>query len=54
MYSRNMEKLLLHLTRDGVLVLDFEDEITRGCVVTHGGQIVQPRPKERPAAGGGT
>jgi len=37
-----------------VLVLDFEDEITRGCVVTHGGQIVQPRPKERPAAGGGT
>ncbi len=54
MYSRNMEKLLLHLTRDGALALNLEDEITRGCVVTHGGQIVQPRPKEPPAAGGGS
>lgn len=54
MYSRNMEKLLLHLTRDGALALNFEDEITRGCVVTHGGQIVQPRLKELQAAGGGS
>ena len=38
MYSRNMEKLLLHLTREGALALDFNDEITRGSVVTHDGK----------------
>jgi NAD(P) transhydrogenase subunit alpha len=40
MYSRNMEKLVLHLTRDGALALDFDDEITRSCVVTHRGTIL--------------
>jgi NAD(P) transhydrogenase subunit alpha len=46
MYSRNMEKLVLHLTRDGAFVPDFGDEITRGCVVTHGGRIVHPALEE--------
>jgi NAD(P) transhydrogenase subunit alpha len=40
MYSRNMERLLLHLVRDGALALDFNDEITRGCVVTHDGKTL--------------
>ncbi len=46
MFSRNMEKLVLHLVRDGALTPDFEDEITRGSVVTHGGEIVHPQLKE--------
>jgi NAD(P) transhydrogenase subunit alpha len=39
MYSRNVERLLLHLARDGVLGFDFADEITRSCVVTHAGDV---------------
>jgi len=42
MYSRNMEKLVLHLVRDGALTLDLGDAITRGCVVTHGGKVLDP------------
>ena len=41
MYSRNVEKLLGHFYRDGALGFDFTDEITRRCVVTHDGKIVQ-------------
>jgi NAD(P) transhydrogenase subunit alpha len=46
MYSRNMEKLLIYLTKDGALKLDFKDEIVAGCVVTHGGSIVHPKVRE--------
>ncbi len=42
MYSRNLSNLLLHLTRDGSLDLDPEDEIVRGTVVTRGGEVVHP------------
>jgi len=53
MYSRNMEKLLFYLTKDGALKLDFNDEIVRGSVITHGGEIVHPKVKEvvEPGAG---
>jgi NAD(P) transhydrogenase subunit alpha len=40
MYSRNMERLLLHLSKDGALRLDQDDEIVRGCVIVRGGQAV--------------
>jgi NAD(P) transhydrogenase subunit alpha len=40
MWSRNMEKLLFHVTKDGALQLDETDEIVRGCLVTRGGEIV--------------
>ena len=43
MWSRNMEKLLFHLTKDGVLKMDTKDEITSGCLITHDGNVVQPR-----------
>ncbi len=46
MWSRNMEKLLFHLTKDGELAPDGEDEIVRGCLVTRGGAIVSARVKE--------
>ena len=43
MYSRNMEKLLLYVAKDGVWKLDFNDEIVAGSVVTHAGEIVHPK-----------
>ncbi len=46
MWSRNMEKLLFHLTKDGELKLDLKDEVTRGCLITHGGAVVQGRVRE--------
>jgi NAD(P) transhydrogenase subunit alpha len=46
MYSRNMEKLLFYVTKDGVWKLDFKDEIVAGSVITHEGQIVHPKVKE--------
>jgi proton-translocating NAD(P)+ transhydrogenase subunit alpha len=56
MYSRNVEKLLLHLWRGraplgrdpaahaaegGALALDLDDPIARACVVTHAGQVLE-------------
>ncbi len=40
MYSRNMEKLLFHITKDGVVAIDLKEEIMAGCVITHSGEIV--------------
>jgi NAD(P) transhydrogenase subunit alpha len=40
LYARNISNLLQHLTSAGELKLDFADEITRGCCVTHAGQVV--------------
>jgi NAD(P) transhydrogenase subunit alpha len=42
MYSKNIQTVLAHLVKDGALRLDFEDDITKGTVVTHGGKIVHP------------
>ena len=38
MYSRNVQSLLQHLVKDGELVLDFEDEITRETCVARDGR----------------
>jgi NAD(P) transhydrogenase subunit alpha len=46
MYSRNMEKLLFYVTKDGAWKLDFKDEIVAGTVITHEGQIVHPKVKD--------
>jgi NAD(P) transhydrogenase subunit alpha len=50
MWSRNMEKLLLHVSKDGALVLDAlvqsNDEIVRGCLITRNGEIVHEAAKD--------
>jgi NAD(P) transhydrogenase subunit alpha len=46
LYARNVGNLLLHLVKDGAIVLDFQDEITKGSCVTHGGEIVNERAKQ--------
>lgn len=40
MYARNMQTLLKHLIKDGTIVIDLTDEITRGATITHGGKVV--------------
>ncbi|MSP15533.1 MAG: Re/Si-specific NAD(P)(+) transhydrogenase subunit alpha [Myxococcales bacterium] len=41
MWSKNMEKLIAHLTdKDGALKLDTSDEIVRGLLITRGGEVV--------------
>jgi H+-translocating NAD(P) transhydrogenase subunit alpha len=40
MYARNISALLLHLIKDGELVIDLTDEIQAGVVISHDGRIV--------------
>lgn len=40
LYSRNVFTLLAHLTKDAALNLDFNDEITKGTTIAHGGTVV--------------
>jgi H+-translocating NAD(P) transhydrogenase subunit alpha len=48
MYSRNIHELLKHLVdaESKTLKVDFEDEITRECCVTHEGKIVHERTRD--------
>ena len=39
MYARNISSFLLHVTRDGKLVVDFDDEIMRETCVTYAGEV---------------
>jgi len=46
MYARNVATFLKHLIRNGALAIDTQDEITRETLVTHAGEVVQPRVRE--------
>jgi len=46
LFARNVMNLLLHLVKDGAITLDFQDEITKGSCVTHGGAIVNERARQ--------
>jgi NAD(P) transhydrogenase subunit alpha len=50
LFARNVANLLLHLVKNGVLAIDFQDEITKGACVTHGGEIVNERAKQTVSA----
>jgi NAD(P) transhydrogenase subunit alpha len=41
-YSRNISALLLHMTTEGALAIDLNDEIQAGVVISHDGTIVHP------------
>jgi NAD(P) transhydrogenase subunit alpha len=47
MFSRNVEKLLLYVTKDGEWKLDPKDEIVAGSMVTMAGDVVHAKVKER-------
>ncbi len=40
MYARNMLNFINHIAKDGEIVVDTEDEITKGCLITRDGEIV--------------
>jgi NAD(P) transhydrogenase subunit alpha len=42
MYSKNISNLFLHLFSAEDSRLDFKDEITAGCCITHAGKLVNP------------
>jgi len=47
LYSRNLEKLLGHLlSKENAMKWDFADEITKGCVIVHKGEVVNAKVKE--------
>jgi H+-translocating NAD(P) transhydrogenase subunit alpha len=56
-YARTISALLLGMVKDGNLDLDFEDEVTKSTVITHGGEVVSEPVKKllepAPAAGSG-
>ena len=56
-YARNISSLLLGMVKDGALNLDFEDEVTKSTVITHGGAVLSDPVKKllepAPAAAGG-
>ena len=47
MYARNVTNFLLHLLKDGRVHLDLSDELTRGPLVTHQGEIVHEAVKQK-------
>ena len=56
-YARNISALLLGMVKDGNLILDFEDEVTRSTVISQGGAVLSEAVKKllepaAPAAGG--
>jgi NAD(P) transhydrogenase subunit alpha len=51
MYARTVMNYLLHLCKGGNLQLDLDDELTRGPLVTHGGDVVHEAVKAAPAQG---
>ncbi len=46
LYSRNLLTFLKHLVKDGAIIFDTGDEITRDTLLTRGGEIVNPRLRE--------
>lgn len=50
LFARNVANLLLHLVKGGSIRLDFQDEITKGACVTHGGEIVNERARQMVSA----
>jgi NAD(P) transhydrogenase subunit alpha len=51
MYSKNITTFLLHLVKDGELVVDLDDEITKGTLITRDGAVVHERVLEAQGAG---
>jgi NAD(P) transhydrogenase subunit alpha len=45
MYARTVTSFLGHLLRDGEVRLDLDDDLTRGPLVTHRGEVVHPAVK---------
>ena len=45
MYSKNILNLIQHIGKEGKVILNLEDEIVKGSLITHDGQIINERVK---------
>jgi NAD(P) transhydrogenase subunit alpha len=45
-YSKNLQALLEHISKEGNVELNLEDEIVAGSLITHNGEVVHERTKE--------
>lgn len=52
MYSKNLVNLIAPLVKDAALQLDLEDEVVRGALVGHAGDLVHPAVQEAHSKGG--
>jgi NAD(P) transhydrogenase subunit alpha len=52
-YARNISSLLLNMVKGGALSLDFEEEVTKATVITHGGALVSEAVRKLLAPAGG-
>jgi NAD(P) transhydrogenase subunit alpha len=52
MYSRNLEKVIEHFLDGERLRFDLGDEITRRCLVIHGGERMADEPRQTQAEAG--
>ena len=46
MYSKNILNLLNHISKEGKVELDLEDEVVKGALITHNKEVINPRIKE--------
>lgn len=45
MYSKNILNLIQHIGKEGKIELKLEDEIVKGCLITHNGEVINERVK---------
>jgi NAD(P) transhydrogenase subunit alpha len=48
LYSRNLTAFVLAFSNDGAFKLDLDDEIVKGCLVTHAGEVRAARTAPKP------
>lgn len=48
LYSRNLTAFVLAFSKDGAFKLDLDDEIVKGCLVTHAGEVRAARTAPKP------
>jgi NAD(P) transhydrogenase subunit alpha len=44
-YAKNIQALMEHISKEGVVELSLEDEIVKGALITHNGEVIQERTK---------
>jgi NAD/NADP transhydrogenase alpha subunit len=50
MFSRNVMNFVSHLVKESKLTLDLADEITKGALVAHGGEVVNAAVRQQLAS----
>ncbi|MEJ5263001.1 MAG: Re/Si-specific NAD(P)(+) transhydrogenase subunit alpha [Ignavibacterium sp.] len=46
MYSKNILSLIQHISKDGRINLNMDDEIVKGCLITRNGEVINQRVKD--------